>query len=1244
VGKKTWLFILPELHMDPEVLRELQDSIKSFNDQLSSFGSTMAGMVNAVNQQAGAVRDNTAAEKKNSDAINKGAGSVDPLAKANSQAAEAVKEANANFAQAARTSVGALKDFSSAVLSAESGMAKYGKSAEGMGMAAFQVGKNFGLLGAALGLGLGAFGALASSIFKLDDNIVNVRDSFTSVAGVLPATTTEIGNLAKQARFSLDDMEKLSKQVNGLGQNLLGMGGYAGEGAVKFMKMAAVSDETRRRFGRMGISQEQLLDSQAKYVEMQSSSGQSLNNQSKSTKKMQQESLDYAENLTRMSSLTGKKADQLQADRAATMAEFEEQAQIAAENKKIEELRARKGDAGAQAEADRIQAEQKKRQEFLQTISDTEGKERAAMMGKIYRTGSYNKDTAGLANQGALETINAYKASNGSKEAQIAAAKKMDDAAKENISKYNTAYQQGGEALGKQLGIGQEYITNLNKRGGADLTKTKAQIDKDMAAKAAAGTDPLADSIEGIRSMERESKAKFQTFLESIDPLRGSMQALKFAAIAAAAVLGSLALGKLASKIPGIGGLFGGGGASAGAAGAAGAVASGAGAAAGAAGGADAGIQTLNKAASGGGGAVGGFLKGIVEGLAAAGKPPVPGYIVLGAGAIGAAITALGAGLAGATWVMGKAMPSLANGLKAFDKLNGPNLQKVGFGMAGLGAGILAMGAGNVVGAIGNVVNFLVGGEDPIQKVSKQVLELQSFNFDKTKVKNNSEAMVAFSKAMAAASGIGAAGAVAQAGGAIAGGVAKFFGGKPPLQQFVDFSKLKIDEKQTRINAQAFVEFSTAMSSYKGYGSGIGALTATLGDAAAKFFGVKPPVDQFAYFSRLPIDEKKAAANSKSFVAFANAMAEYRGGPGLADTISALAGAGLSQIFGGDGPIEAFAKFAKMDFGPKAKGNADAFFKYAQSANMLSNGGGAAPGGGGTPASGGRSGAPSEGGGWMGGGSFASSVQSGMQAGASFGAGAVGAVGGAVGAVGSAIGSAALAVYDAIKIRSLLNFTGASGSYDNFQALNPGMKLAVLNAAADYKKETGNKLQVNSARRNLADQQRIWDTSVRAGTPGRQPNGRLVAKPNPNAPHIKGNAIDLQQGINDTARTNRILARHKLVNKYGAKDLPHYDLQAEYGGIFDGPDIGFPSDSNRGKKLGSLGVDSLLMKLAKTGSDSFNKTAVSTSSPTDNHAAEDQGAMNLELYNMIQHKLDNVLNALDSSHSTQSKILKHSMV
>ena len=231
------------------------------------------------------------------------------------------------------------------------------------------------------------------------------------------------------------------------------------------------------------------------------------------------------------------------------------------------------------------------------------------------------------------------------------------------------------------------------------------------------------------------------------------------------------------------------------------------------------------------------------------------------------------------------------------------------------------------------------------------------------------------------------------------------------------------------------------------------------------------------------------------------------------------------------------------------------------------------------------------------------------------------------------------------KPTDVLNFTGQSGKYENFAALNADMQKAVVLAATDYKKATGRKITVNSARRAVADQERLWAQTVALGTPGRGPQGMLVAKPprlGGNPPHLRGNAIDLQEAKSDQGRALPILARYGLKQTYGARDPVHVDLKAMDGGIFDGPSVGFPSDADRGKKLGSLKLDSVLMKLAKTGSDSLN--TVMTSTATDNHAAEDQGAMNLELYNMIQHKLDNVLNALDSSHSTQSKILKHSMV
>ena len=68
---------------------------------------------------------------------------------------------------------------------------------------------------------------------------------------------------------------------------------------------------------------------------------------------------------------------------------------------------------------------------------------------------------------------------------------------------------------------------------------------------------------------------------------------------------------------------------------------------------------------------LGGVLKGIASGLIAFANPLVP----LGAAAVGAAIVAIGAGIAGATWLVGQSLPSLKDGLKGFEELDGEALK-----------------------------------------------------------------------------------------------------------------------------------------------------------------------------------------------------------------------------------------------------------------------------------------------------------------------------------------------------------------------------------------------------------------------------------------------------------------------------------------------------------------------------------------------------------------------------------------
>lgn len=115
-------------------------------------------------------------------------------------------------------------------------------------------------------------------------------------------------------------------------------------------------------------------------------------------------------------------------------------------------------------------------------------------------------------------------------------------------------------------------------------------------------------------------------------------------------------------------------------------------------------------------------ITGISIAAGIAGYGPLPGFIMAGGIAIGVALGAIGTGLAGAAWLLGNTLPTLAEGIMKFTEIDGENLEKVGIGMAGIGAGLLAIGASPVASAVGSFVGWiasLFGAEDPIDRLKR---------------------------------------------------------------------------------------------------------------------------------------------------------------------------------------------------------------------------------------------------------------------------------------------------------------------------------------------------------------------------------------------------------------------------------------------------------------------------------------------------------------------------------------------
>ena len=340
----------------------------------------------------------------------------------------------------------------------------------------------------------------------------------------------------------------------------------------------------------------------------------------------------------------------------------------------------------------------------------------------------------------------------------------------------------------------------------------------------------------------------------------------------------------------------------------------------------------ITSVGKGAGGAIQAIMSGIAGGLKAFGKGSVE--ILLGAATIAGVIVLIGAGIAGASWIMGKALPTLAEGLMSFNDIDGGNLARVGLGVTALGVGMAAMGAGAVLSGIGNLVGSLFGGG--IEETIKKVEKFAEANINAGKVKNNADAIVAYSKAMAA-SGLGsAASGLGNLVGGIADGIAGFFGVKPPLQKMQEFSKLTFDATKIKENAEAFTAFGNAMSSFNGSS---GSLSGMLADGVAKFFGIEPPIEKMKAFATADFgDTSKLKANAEAYTLFGNAMSSFKGTAGGLGSVLAQ---GVADFFGVEPPFSLFQRFASMEGidVEKTKKNAEAFTAFGNAMASYSGSG-----------------------------------------------------------------------------------------------------------------------------------------------------------------------------------------------------------------------------------------------------------------------------------------------------------------
>ena len=263
---------------------------------------------------------------------------------------------------------------------------------------------------------------------------------------------------------------------------------------------------------------------------------------------------------------------------------------------------------------------------------------------------------------------------------------------------------------------------------------------------------------------------------------------------------------------------------------------------------------------------MGAIIGGLAKGLMAFANKSV----VVGAAALAASIALIGAGVAGATWIMGAALPKMAAGMQSFEALNGEKLIAAGKGMGAIALGMAAFGAssavsglGSLVGSISSGIAGLFGGDDPLEKLQK----FQEYNFDSARIENNANALLSYSSAISQISTMNVN---------ITSGISGLFANASSLEKLQKFQEYNFDSARIENNANAVVGYSRAMAALGSSSatSGIGSLVGVVASSISQWFGNDDPFSKIKEFQEHNFDTAKIKNNAAAVRAYASAMGE----------------------------------------------------------------------------------------------------------------------------------------------------------------------------------------------------------------------------------------------------------------------------------------------------------------------------------------------------------------------------------
>lgn len=326
--------------MTPEELNELSSALRvGMQDAMRDLGG-LAG--SARNSNTEFLR-NLSSLRNHTDTVNRNTQGIAEGTEAFKHLTEATKreiELDAARDRAQGKAIDSLFSLTNSALTAGGGLAKYTAAITSGTSALSGIVSQFGTIGKIAGIAIEGLGFLSKSALKYSDNLLKAADDLGQIGVAGNLTTEEIRQMAAGAKYSTDTIGSWTKALGTMGPALAGLGSGVTDGTREFAKLTKLSREQISHYQAMGYSQEQLTQAQADSIGYYQKSGTLITEKMKTDGTIQRMSLEYVDNLSKLSALTGQSVAEAKKIKEQALAHAGLQIRYAKMDKEISDLRA----------------------------------------------------------------------------------------------------------------------------------------------------------------------------------------------------------------------------------------------------------------------------------------------------------------------------------------------------------------------------------------------------------------------------------------------------------------------------------------------------------------------------------------------------------------------------------------------------------------------------------------------------------------------------------------------------------------------------------------------------------------------------------------------------------------------------------------------------------------------------------------------------------------------------------------